>query len=927
MRSRSGWLGLLAAAVAMSSSGIFASNTTDESSSPNCIRGYCDYMNNSAECEYDGGDCCSCTCKVPPGGELHYCTGGFACIDPAASCVDDDDVTADMVENCGYIGAIGDGYCDDYNNNELCKYDGGDCCECTCVSGHSSYYGGCNSGFACIDPYADCVDDDDITVEIAENCGGYVGGIGDGYCNIDNNNELCNYDGGDCCECTCASDDDYWGCSTGFACIDPHAECVDDDDITAEMVENCGYVEGIGDGYCNIDNNNELCNFDGGDCCECTCVSDDHFWGCNNGFACIDPNAECVDDDDITANLIENCGYVTGFGDGRCDTVNNSEECQYDGGDCCECTCIPNGDDDYHGCKEGFACIDPAASCVDDDDITVGHLTACDPVRMSDGYCDDDHNNLECNYDGGDCCECTCEKRETSDDFWGGRYGGCAQFACVDPSAPCVADDDITVNMLANCPWVNGIGNGYCDLDMNTPECNYDGGDCCSCTCQEGEFADESTYLCTEFFCIDPSASCVDDDDFTVDMLAHCPSIYTIGDGYCDPEQNTPECNYDGGDCCECTCESDEVWGCSAYRDWFVAGFDCQDPDAPCFGVAPTMHYQQMKVSENGNTFKVSRFADGRSTPYRIYFWNEALTGSSYRFDGNGDLVYFKAGSEIYYDISQNGSDGAIEFSRKAESHGGKMYNDDKAEYSAKNSFEEFSCNQCVEAIYLVCGITSNEYGGLWKFCQAIDTSVLGSDGADSVNILCNNAHSTCDKALSVCASACGVGGDVTFTSSPSSGHTDDDHSHSGYVEAGTKTIVSVTATAYDERLGHENGCGHDGCTPALAYDGSDDVESRWSCSEDIVPGGGQCKIEFTFEQPQDIMDIQVDFWKGDERTRYLKVLINGHKVDEFESQRGLVSTSLGIQKHGVHTVTLESIGLHTHEWISLLEVHFYVDP
>ncbi|CAM9892192.1 unnamed protein product, partial [Ectocarpus sp. 4 AP-2014] len=54
------------------------------------------------------------------------------------------------------------------------------------------------------------------------------------------------YDGGDCCECTCQvrstqSDDDYysWGCDVDYmACIDPDASCVDDDDVTAEMVEN-----------------------------------------------------------------------------------------------------------------------------------------------------------------------------------------------------------------------------------------------------------------------------------------------------------------------------------------------------------------------------------------------------------------------------------------------------------------------------------------------------------------------------------------------------------------------------------------------------------------------------------------------------------------------------------------------------------------
>lgn len=101
--------------------------------------------------------------------------------------------------------------------------------------------------------------------------------------------------------------------------------------------------------------------------------------------------------------------------------------------------------------------------------------------------------------------------------------------------------------------------------------------------------------------------------------------------------------------------------------------------------------------------------------------------------------------------------------------------------------------------------------------------------------------------------------------------------SQQGYVEAGTKTTVSVTATAWDERSGPDSGdsgCGDSGCLPELAHDGigEEDVESRWSCSKDIVPDGGQCEIEFAFGSPQDIVDVEVDFWKGDERTRTLKV-------------------------------------------------------
>ena len=44
-----------------------------------------------------------------------------------------------------------------------------------------------------------------------------------------------------------ASTAGYYGCEEGyFQCIDPSAACVDDDDVTAEMVENCGWVWNIG---------------------------------------------------------------------------------------------------------------------------------------------------------------------------------------------------------------------------------------------------------------------------------------------------------------------------------------------------------------------------------------------------------------------------------------------------------------------------------------------------------------------------------------------------------------------------------------------------------------------------------------------------------------------------------------------------------
>lgn len=82
----------------------------------------------------------------------------------------------------------------------------------------------------------------------------------------------------------------------------------------------------------------------------------------------------------------------------------------YDGGDCCQCTCVDTVDyacgDTNHG---GYACIDPSAECVDDDDITsvpeyryipyserATTSSTCFEAVISDGDCDPNNNNAEC---------------------------------------------------------------------------------------------------------------------------------------------------------------------------------------------------------------------------------------------------------------------------------------------------------------------------------------------------------------------------------------------------------------------------------------------------------------------------------------------------------------------------------------------------
>lgn len=110
----------------------------------------------------------------------------------------------------------------------------------------------------------------------------------------------------------------------------------------------------------------------------------------------------------------------------------------------------------------------------------------------------------------------------------------------------------------ANPSW---IGDGYCDGgEYNTEACGYDGGDCCAATCVPGDYA-----------CGSNGYDCVDEP-----AVGACtaPRPDWIGDGYCDrdPAYNNEACGYDGGDCCEETCQ-DSAYGCGAN------GYQCLDSD------------------------------------------------------------------------------------------------------------------------------------------------------------------------------------------------------------------------------------------------------------------------------------------------------------------------------------------------------------
>ena len=81
------------------------------------------------------------------------------------------------------------------------------------------------------------------------------------------------------------------------------------------------------DGYCDDINNDEVCEWDGGDCCG---------ENVNTIFCsycdCLDPTYNMTTSPNISTN---SCNYPHWIGDYYCDDINNNEECEWDGGDCC----------------------------------------------------------------------------------------------------------------------------------------------------------------------------------------------------------------------------------------------------------------------------------------------------------------------------------------------------------------------------------------------------------------------------------------------------------------------------------------------------------------------------------------------------------------------------------------------------------------
>lgn len=137
--------------------------------------------------------------------------------------------------------------------------------------------------------------------------------------------------------------------------------------------------------------------------------------------------------------------------------------------------------------------------------------------------------------------------------------------------------------------------------------------------------------------------------------------------------------------------------------------------------------------------------------------------------------------------------------------------------------------------------------------------------------------------------------------------------------DAGRFTTITTYANAWDTRA-TGNGCSPSGCVPQNTRDGEILPESRWSCKEDLPDDN--CELLFTFGEPVDVEQIRIAFYNGDERTRSLKIWVNGKPYTKVQSRgetRGFEDFTLDAT--AVRSIMLEGLSMEGDEWISITEV------
>jgi hypothetical protein len=279
------------------------------------------------------------------------------------------------------------------------------------------------------------------------------------------------------CESTCQSFRFECG-SGGYSCNEDQATPPPTTDVTPPTcADQAGTL--LGDGVCDLEFNVPFCNYDEGDCCESTC-------GLLQGITCIGPFNNCVD-----PNAAENAPSASpSSSPSASPSVMPSSTPSHVPS--MSPSLAPSRTPSVTPTKapSGAPSIDPSsAPTMAPTTLLTKICRACDNGEFcSDGFCDDELNNAACGWDGGDCCQETCEDNV---------------FLCPTSKAEYVCRDPAHNGLPSTCtvPNPEWIGDGFCDAygQHNTADCNFDGGDCCEGKCVKKNATDP--LQCQYFFC------------------------------------------------------------------------------------------------------------------------------------------------------------------------------------------------------------------------------------------------------------------------------------------------------------------------------------------------------------------------------------------------------------------------------------------
>ena len=676
----------------------------------NLGNGKCNDINNKCACDWDNGDCCGApqssvqysTCTTVPDGsccrdpEFVPQRTSTVTFSPTTTTTSSPPVTRPPVLPCaptcqGNQPTMGNGKCNDVNNNCACDWDNGDCCGSPTSSTQFSTCGVGPDGTCCLDPdfgtetqapssttstSSGVFTRPPITTTsgsdapCATECAGKVSNVANGKCNDVNNNCGCNWDGGDCCgppqndlqfstceplnDETCCRDPTYEPPARTTTTTDANTRTTTETTVASTSTTTRRRVTTSAS--------------------DTTSVTTTNAPGTTE-FRC---KATCT-------------GNVGTLGNGKCNDPNNNCGCNWDGGDCCgrEQSSIQ-----YSACTaiqpDGSCCLDPshdASSTTTTRDAMTSRTTVVQtrpPVpdttttsagrgeitdvtrtaeqtrstiatttrrgdfncasacqgntrTLGNDKCNSINNNCGCNWDNGDCCGPAVSQEQYS--MCTITDGGVTGDCCLDPEygrAQTQSTTTTTTTTMSEGRTSSGATATIPSRGQVTdpPRTDAPTRSTASTTERRTQPITTPRLRTTTGTRLPPTLS-------PVPCFGTCGNANNAGNGKCNQVNNICGCNWDNGDCCGPALNPMQYSACDV-TDGGVVGDCCLDPNYGATSAASTSEVStssgEVSASASTTTAPVT-FTAAVTTTTTAPFWAEFIASISNAINANPNLL------------------------------------------------------------------------------------------------------------------------------------------------------------------------------------------------------------------------------------------------------------------------------------------------